>query len=48
MQMPKEDIPQRRPAKKRTGEMLVEMGLLTQEQVDEALGGTEGEPSAHR
>ena len=33
----KEEVPQRRLSGKRTGEVLVEMGLLTQEQVDQAI-----------
>jgi len=37
MQLPSEEIPQRRPGKKRTGEILVEMGLLTPQQLEEAL-----------
>jgi type IV pilus assembly protein PilB len=37
MQLPHEDIPQRRPTKKRTGEILVEMGLITPHQLEEAL-----------
>jgi len=37
MQLPSEEIPQRRPGKKRTGEILVEMGLITPQQLEEAL-----------
>ncbi len=37
MQLPSEELPQRRPGKKRTGEILVEMGLLTPQQLEEAL-----------
>lgn len=37
MQLPSEEIPLRRPGKKRTGEILVEMGLLTPQQLEEAL-----------
>ncbi|MHB8868446.1 MAG: GspE/PulE family protein [Thermoleophilia bacterium] len=44
MQLPSEEIPQRRPGKKRTGEILVEMGLLTPQQLEEAL---EEQKSSH-
>ncbi|MBU2602153.1 MAG: Flp pilus assembly complex ATPase component TadA [Actinobacteria bacterium] len=37
MQLPSEEIPLRKPGKKRTGEILVEMGLLTPQQLEEAL-----------
>ena len=37
MQLPNEDIPQRRASKKRIGEILVEMGLITPQQLQEAL-----------
>ncbi len=37
MQLPREDLQQRRPGKKRTGEILIEMGLITPEQLAEAL-----------
>jgi type IV pilus assembly protein PilB len=37
MQLPSEEIPARRPGKKRTGELLVEMGVLTAEQLETAL-----------
>ncbi|GAB4248206.1 MAG: hypothetical protein Kow00122_05590 [Thermoleophilia bacterium] len=45
MQMPREDIPQRRTSKKRTGEILVEMGLITPQQLEEAL---EEQKTSHR
>lgn len=45
MQMPREDIPQRRTSKKRTGEILVEMGLITPQQLEEAL---EEQKTTHR
>ena len=37
MQLPSEEIPQRRPGKKRIGEILIEMGLVTPLQLEEAL-----------
>jgi type IV pilus assembly protein PilB len=37
MQLPAQEIPQRRATKKRIGEILVEMGLVTHEQLEEAL-----------
>ena len=37
MQLPYEDIPHRRPTRKRTGEILIDMGLITPEQLEEAL-----------
>lgn len=37
MQLPNEELPQRRPSKKKTGEILVEMGLITPLQLQEAL-----------
>ncbi|NLE75000.1 MAG: Flp pilus assembly complex ATPase component TadA, partial [Actinobacteria bacterium] len=37
MQLPSEDLPLRRPSEKRTGEILVEMGLVTPQQLAEAL-----------
>ncbi|MCL5943063.1 MAG: Flp pilus assembly complex ATPase component TadA [Actinobacteria bacterium] len=43
--MPREDIPQRRTSKKRTGEILVEMGLITPQQLEEAL---EEQKTSHR
>ncbi len=46
MQMPKEEIPRKRVTKKRTGEILVEIGLLTPHQLEEAL--EEQKTSHHR
>ena len=37
MQLPYEDIPHRRPTRKRTGEILIDMGMITPEQLEEAL-----------
>src|SRR5660397_86606 len=37
MQAKSEEIPTRRPVKQRTGEILLEMGLLTPQQLEEAL-----------
>lgn len=46
MQLPNEDLPARpRPTKKRTGEILVEMGLITPQQLVEAL---EEQKTTHR
>ncbi len=45
MQLPNEDLPLRKPSKKRTGEILVEMGLITPQQLADAL---EEQKSTHR
>lgn len=44
MQVEREEIPARRPVKQRTGEILLEMGLLTPQQLEEAL---EEQKSSH-
>ena len=37
MQLPREELPQRRLGKKRTGEILIEMEFITPQQLDQAL-----------